>query len=112
MTPTVLRVCSNFLRIREREFFIDKLLVRIHYIIEMIRWTGLAPWEFGFPFPGSLTSTFLVTTYSVVGNLRHMHTLTAGKSGHARRGQINVKINEINEWKQKEADPYLPMREL
>jgi len=25
----------------------------------MIRWTGLAPWEFQFPFPGSLTSTFL-----------------------------------------------------
>ena len=27
--------------------------------IVMIRWTGLAPWEFEFPFPGSLTSTFL-----------------------------------------------------
>ena len=25
----------------------------------MIRWTGLAPWECEFPFPGSLTSTFL-----------------------------------------------------
>jgi len=25
----------------------------------MIRSTGLAPWEFEFPFPGSLTSTFL-----------------------------------------------------
>jgi len=25
----------------------------------MIRWTGLAPWEFELPFPGSLTSTFL-----------------------------------------------------
>ena len=44
---------------REREFFIDNLLVRIHLIIVMIRWTGLAPWEFEFPFPGSLTSTFL-----------------------------------------------------
>ena len=40
--------------------FIDNLLVRIHFIIVMIRWTGLAPWEFEFPFPGSLTSTFLV----------------------------------------------------
>ena len=29
----------------EREFFIDNLLVRIHSIIVMIRWTGLAPWE-------------------------------------------------------------------
>jgi len=25
----------------------------------MIRWAGLAPWEFESPFPGSLTSTFL-----------------------------------------------------
>jgi len=31
---------------REREFFIDNLLVRIHYIIVMMKWTGLAPWEF------------------------------------------------------------------
>jgi len=32
--------------IREREFFIDNLLVRIHFIIVMIRWTGLSPWDF------------------------------------------------------------------
>ena len=32
--------------------FIDNLLVRIHFIIVMIRWTDLAPWEFGFLFPG------------------------------------------------------------
>jgi hypothetical protein len=44
---------------REREFFIDNLLVQIHFIIVMIRWTGLALWEFEYPFPGSLTSTFL-----------------------------------------------------
>ena len=42
-----------------REFVIDNLLVRNHFIIVMIRWTGLAPCEFEFPFPGSLTSTFL-----------------------------------------------------
>jgi len=42
-----------------REFFIDNLLVRVHFIVVMIRWTGLAPWLFEFPFPGSLTSTFL-----------------------------------------------------
>ena len=45
---------------REREFFINNLLVRIHVIIVMIRQTGLVPWEFEYPFPGSLTSTFLV----------------------------------------------------
>ena len=31
-------------------FFIDNLLVRIHFIIVMIRWTGLTPWEVEFPF--------------------------------------------------------------
>jgi len=30
---------------------------RVHFIIVKIRCTGLAPWEFEFPFPGSLTST-------------------------------------------------------
>ena len=45
---------------------IDNLLVRIHFIIVMIRWTGLAPWEVEFPFPGSLISTFLAgDTYSL-----------------------------------------------
>ena len=44
---------------REREFFIDNLLVRIHFIIGMIWRTGLAPWECELPFPGSLISTFL-----------------------------------------------------
>ena len=44
---------------RESDFFIDNLLVRIRFIIVMIWWTGLAPWEFEFRFPGSLTSTFL-----------------------------------------------------
>jgi len=36
------------------------LTIRIHFIIVMIGWTGLAPWEFEFPVPGSLISTFLV----------------------------------------------------
>ena len=46
----------------ERVFFIENLLVRIHSIVVMIRWTGLALWAFEFSFPGSLTSTFLVDT--------------------------------------------------
>ena len=48
----------------ESDFFIDNLRVRIHFIIDMIWWIGLAPWEFGFPFPGSLTSTILMHQYS------------------------------------------------
>ena len=34
---------GSFVEERERELFIDNLLVRIHFIIVMIRWTGLAP---------------------------------------------------------------------
>ena len=45
------------------DIFIDNLLVQIHSIIEIIWWTGLAPWVFGFPFSGSLTSTFLWQNY-------------------------------------------------
>ena len=45
---------------KEREFFIDNLLVWIYFVIVMIRWTGLAPLEFEFPFLGSLVSAFLV----------------------------------------------------
>ena len=41
----------------------------MHFVIVMIRWTGLAPWEFEFPFPGSLTSTFLVHTRRRYRNL-------------------------------------------
>jgi hypothetical protein len=44
---------------REREFFVGNILVRIHFGIVIIWWTGLAPWEFEFPFPGGLISTFL-----------------------------------------------------
>ena len=43
----------------QRKFFIDNPLVRILFIIEMIWWTGLAPWEFEFSFAGSLISAFL-----------------------------------------------------
>ena len=60
-------------QVEDREFFTDNLLVRIHFIIVMIRWTGLVPWQFEFPFPGSLTSTFLI----------------ADKLSHAaRKGQV------------------------
>ena len=45
--------------LREREFCIDNLLVRTHFIINMIWWTGLAPRKFELLFLGSLISTFL-----------------------------------------------------
>ena len=49
---------------QEMAFSRMKLQVRIHFIIVMIWWTGLAPWEFEFPFPGSLIYTFLEWTRS------------------------------------------------
>ena len=33
-----------------RDFFVDNLLVRIHFIVVMIKWTGLAPQTSEFPF--------------------------------------------------------------
>ena len=47
--------------VREREFFIDNLLVRVH---RRVWCTGLAPWEFESRFPGSLISTFLGGRFS------------------------------------------------
>ena len=40
------------------EYFGEHRQAKIHTPV-MIRWTGLASWEFEIPFPGSLTSTFL-----------------------------------------------------
>ena len=34
-------------------------------IIGMIRWTGFAPWEFEYPFPGSPTSTVLFVSLNL-----------------------------------------------
>ena len=45
--------------IERDRFLIDYLLVRIHFIIVVIGWTDLVPWEFEFLYQGSLKSTFL-----------------------------------------------------
>ena len=58
--PIVMGVGPGLISALEREFFVDNLLVRIHVFIEMIRWTGLAPWGFEFPFPGSQPTAGLV----------------------------------------------------
>jgi len=41
---------------------------RVHFIIVMMRWTVLAPWEFEFPFSCSLTSTRLVSREWTIRN--------------------------------------------
>ena len=68
----------------EREFFIDNLLVQIRLIIVMIRWTGLAPWEFEFPFPGSLTSTSLTWEQTSVGSQASSFSLVPEHSSFDR----------------------------
>ena len=35
-------------------FIIDNHLIRIYSMIEIVCWTGLEPWEFESPLPGSL----------------------------------------------------------
>jgi hypothetical protein len=46
----------------ERELFIHNLMVRIHFIIEIIWSTGLAPWEFEYA-----THTTTAHTHSASG---------------------------------------------
>ena len=58
-----------------RKFFIDNLLVRIHFVIVVIRWTGLAPGEFKRPVPGILTSTFLVLSLLLLSAARQRCTM-------------------------------------
>ena len=65
-------------RCTEREFFIDNLLVRIH---RCFWWTGLAPWEFEFPFPGSLISTFLEQAYTLPGHSASVSQLEFSDDG-------------------------------
>jgi hypothetical protein len=67
----------------EREFCIDNLLVRIHSIIEMIWWTGLAPREFELFVLGSLTSTFL-------GTLGVLRDFLESSGLHSRNGKVGT----------------------
>jgi hypothetical protein len=50
-----------------KEFLIDNLLVRIHLIIVIIWWTGLAPWELEISFSGSLKTTPLTGAETLGG---------------------------------------------
>jgi len=57
----------------QREFFIDNLLVRIHFIIVTIRWTGLAPSEFESVGSAALPHRFC--RYSTRGSLAGLSVL-------------------------------------
>ena len=83
---------------KQREFFIDNLPARIHFIIEMIWWTDLAPWEFEFPVSGSLESTFL----------RKPSTFLRGGITAEDRTSANVELDHRTDCRVKDVD--LPTR--
>ena len=69
----------------ERDLFIDNLLVRFHFIIVMIKRTGVVPWELEFPFPSSFTSTVLEVWWSPISVRRcHVH----GSLGRTAEGRF------------------------
>ena len=80
------RVFPSMKALREREFFIEKSLVRI---ILMIRWTALATWESKYPLLGSLKSTFL-KGHQGLG--RHV------ASGSFRRHVSRVRFSSVVKW--------------
>ena len=87
---------NQFLELFVLEFFSDNLLVRIHSIIEMIWWTGLAPWDSLFQVALSppsedthhvehgfriLQSLFLQVAYRVCSKLRtHTALVSYGRA--------------------------------
>ena len=62
---SIIYVCAHVVRVeQEREIFIDDVLVRIYFIIVMIKRTFLVPWEFGGrTFQGSNSKKGEVFTY-------------------------------------------------
>jgi len=80
-----------------------ELLARIHFSIVMIRWTGLAPWEFEFPFPGSLISTFLLAARLALGHLPSHGTPSSLllsslelSDTQVYEPQIRARLNQVN----------------
>ena len=85
--PTCFGGRSNHPPQGERD--IDNLLVRTHFIIEMISWTGLAPGEFEFTFPGSLASTLLATFQGT-----SLRSSSGGRSNQPERGRERERVGE------------------
>ena len=75
-------------------FFIGNSLFRIHCIIMMIWWNGLAPWELEFSCPGSLISTFLEMTRRLAqpGPARKVDVRLPGKGDSHSRGARPVHL--------------------
>ena len=76
--------------IPEREYFIDNLLVRLHFSIVIVRWTGLAPWNFEFPVPNSLTSSRSAASHPI---FEWLHPTASIRSSCERDGARLVYLN-------------------
>ena len=63
----------------------------------MIWWTGLAPWEFEFPFPGSLTYTFLGSVLSLGSVLALQEELRRATQGLRPSSSSQFKNNYFAE---------------
>ena len=59
-------------------------------IIVLIRWTGLAPGEFEFPFPGSLTSTFLKQATSLFSFRFQVGSIARRSAMQKNNSDLNV----------------------
>ena len=55
---------GGMVQVCERHFVVHNLLVRIHSIIVMIWWTGLAPWELEFPFGAGVRDYLCILKYT------------------------------------------------
>ena len=97
----VLTAAQNVL-CRDTDFIIDNLLARIQSIIVMIRWTGLAPWSFEFPFPSSLLSTFLGGLVGQYGN-KMLDNINLGRYSviHLQFFKVKSGISATNSFRQK-----------
>ena len=78
----------------KKEFFIDNRLVPIHFIFVMMWWTGLAPWEFEFSFPGSLISAFLWKAYKFTSLIRR-RTFLGPYGRYVRTGVPRLQENAL-----------------
>ena len=62
----------------------------------MMRWTGLAPWEFEFLFPGSLASTFLEGSPMCVVNFVAQKAINQYSAAQVRRMRRYMGTSPIN----------------
>ena len=86
--------------LKEREFFTDKLLVRIHFIIVMIRWTGLAHGSLNSLFPVALhvPSYYTQIPQSSLPNphpTTHKQVMTEGTGGGVGAGWDTARAQQL-----------------